>query len=98
MNESNLPMTIHDLEYYANCLGEPWSWSHESFIIKPNKESSYSEMPEGTPEWKCCYVVIGYEFMETGIYGFGNTEEEALADCKKKLEYIFEVYGEPEEE
>lgn len=97
-NDDETPMSTTELQSYAAWLEDPWSWIHEHYVIKPNKESAYEDMPKGTPEWKCCYFVIGYEYAETGIFGFGNTEEEALADCKKHYKYIIETYGEQEEE
>ena len=97
-NDSNIPVSIHDLGYYASMLQDPWSGVHEFYIIRPNQESAYKDMPDNVPLFKCLYNVIGYEYMETGIYGFGNTEEEALANCKKHYELIVKTYGKQEEE
>ena len=55
-------------------------------------------MKDEDPLWVCAYWVRGYEGARTGIYGYGSTEEEALADCKKHYKYIIETYGEQEEE
>ena len=97
-DDSNLPVSIASLECYAAWLGDPWSQADEHYEMQVNCKDAYTEMKDEDPLWVCVYWVRGYEGTRTGIYGYGNTEEEALADCKKHYKYIMETYGEQEEE
>lgn len=83
--------TIQDtdlLENWAVTLNSPWSQVHEHYRIEANCKDAYTEMDENEPTCRCRYHVIGYEGIEAEVIGYGNTEEEALADCKKLFKYL----------
>lgn len=86
-----------ELNDWALLLNSPWSQSDLHYEIEVNCKNGYEEMPEGTPEWRCRYYTIGYDAIYASCIGYGNTEEEALADCKKLLEYLQKTYN-PEDE
>ena len=94
LNDGDLPMRKEDLEYFISTLESPLNWNSARFVIKLNREIPMRKTP--APKWKCYYKVNGDGF-ESGLYGFGNTEEEALANCKKRLEYMFKLYGKKED-
>ena len=85
------------MERFALWLNSPWSSKHESYNIEYNIADAYSEPSEGWPQWRCSYSTIGYEYAQSTIYGFGDTEEDALKDCKKRFAEIQKKYN-PEDD
>lgn len=81
------------LNTWAVFLSSPWSEDLKAFCITINcKDNSY-EVPEGAPMWRCEYGVTGYDGIYASVFGYGDTEEEALTECKKNLKNIQEKYN-----
>lgn len=82
-----------DLNNWAVVINSPWSQKHLSYKIELNCESAYEEMDENEPKWRCIYSITGYDMIEAEVIGYGNTEEEALKDCKELFEYIQKTFN-----
>ena len=82
-----------ELENWALVLNSPWSQAHEFYTIKLNCKDAYTEMNKEEPTWKCIYNVIGYEGICGIVTGYGNSEEEALKDCKELFKYLQENFN-----
>ena len=78
-----------DLNRWAIILNSPWSQADERYIIEFNCKDAYTQMDEKEPKYRCIYTVVGYEL----ITGYGNTEEEALKDCKDLFKYLQENFN-----
>ena len=85
--------TNEDMEEWAMLLNSPWSQKDESYTIEVNCKDAYTKMEEGAPVWRCIYEVVGYECTTATCIGYGNTEEEALMECKKLFKYLQETYN-----
>lgn len=77
-----------DMEKYAIWLNNPWSQAHEHWVIENNCKDAYTQMDESEPAFRCYYESVGYENITTAIYGYGNTPEEALQNCKDNFDSI----------
>ena len=86
-------LTKEDLEEWALILNSPWSQTNETYTIEVNCKDSYTKMEEGTPIWRCIYKVVGYEYITATCIGYGNTEEEALMECKNLFKYLQKQYN-----
>lgn len=91
--ENDIKLTDEDLEDWAAWLNSPWSYNHESYTIKVNCKNAYSQIDENEPMWKCEYSIIGYDGIEASVFGYGNTEEEALEDCKINFQVLQYKYN-----
>lgn len=78
---------------WAVLLNSPWSQDLFGFDISLNCEDSFTEIKESEPKWKCEYFSIGYDGITAYCIGYGNTEIEALTDCKNLLETIQKQYN-----
>ena len=85
------------LNTWSVFLSSPWSQLCESYEIKVNCENGYTAIPEGTPIWRCEYTVLCCDGIYAFVFGYGNTEEEALADCKTNFKNIQEKYNKEKE-
>ena len=90
-------LTNDDMEAYAVFLNSPWSQANEKYVIELNCKDAYTAMNESDPVFRCYYQVVGYEACLSTIYGYGNTEMEALENCMNNFKYIQEKYN-PEDE
>lgn len=90
-------LTNDDMEAYAVFLNSPWSQANEKYVIELNCKDAYTAMNESDPVFRCYYQVVGYEACLSTIYGYGNTEMEALENCINNFKYIQEKYN-PEDE
>jgi hypothetical protein len=81
MEDNKFTNGTEDLERFAVCSNSPWSYADETYTIKYNCKDSYSGINENEPNWKCEYQVVGYEMITSIIYGFGDTQQEALQNC-----------------
>lgn len=50
-------------------------------------------MDENEPIWKCKYYVIGYDGIFASVFGYGDTEVEALKDCKTHFKMLQDKYN-----
>lgn len=82
------------IEDLAVLINSPWSQDTESYSIKVNCKDGYTEMNSEDPTWKCEYKVIGYDGITATIFGYGNTEVEALTNCKNLFKILQENYNE----
>ena len=55
-------------------------------LIDPNSNQMYEK-------WTCVYESVGYDGISSSVYGYGNTEEEALKSCKDHFKYLQENYN-----
>ena len=96
-DEKNNELSIDDLSNWAIWINSPWSQVHERYKIVCNCESAYVEMDKNEPTWKCEYSIIGYDGVCAIVVGYGNTEVEALEECKKHFDYLQETYNKEDE-
>lgn len=87
-NEDGIQYPDKQLKDLALLINSPWSQVDESYTIKANCKDAYTAMNSEDPKWKCEYEVVGYECITAVIVGYGNTEEEALADCKRLFKFL----------
>lgn len=76
-----------DLIDLATMALNPWSSSSYQFKIRENN-NGYDEPVEGTPKFYCEYTAIYWEKFSVSIWGYGETEEGALKDCKNTLQSL----------
>lgn len=96
-NDNQFENTTDDLNELAVCNNSPWSQTHETYTIKYNCKDSYTQKEEIELDWKCEYKVIGYDGITSIIYGYGNTPEESLKDCKLMCERLQKEYNKEDE-
>ena len=92
-NENEVQYPDKQLEDLALLINSPWSQADESYTIKINCKDRYTAMDHEDPKWKCEYKVVGYDAITAAIFGYGNTEEEALADCKRLFRLLQKNYN-----
>lgn len=95
--EDELILTNEDLEEWSVWLNSPWSQAHERYEISCNCKDGYTEMDKDDFLWKCEYSIVGYDGISASIFGYGNTEEESLIDCKKHFKYLQDNYNKEDE-
>ena len=44
-------------------------------------------------KWQCDYVVFGYDCVQSGIFSFGDTPQEALTNCQNNFKKLQEKYN-----
>ena len=81
------------LSEWAICVNSPWSQINETYEVKLNCKDAYTKMDANAPLWKCKYHVIGYDAISASIFGYGDTEVEALKDCKNHFEMLQDKYN-----
>lgn len=97
VDEEGNPLDGEDLECWAVTANSPWSQAHERYTIKCNCKDAYTEMDKNDFVWKCKYSIIGYDMIEAAVYGYGNTEGEALSECIKHFKEIQEMFNKEDE-
>lgn len=95
--ENDEELTSEDLEEWAVTINSPWSQADEKYEITVNCKNAYTPMDESEPIWRCKYYTIGYECISAYVFGYGNTEVEALEDCKNHFNMLQNKYN-PEDE
>lgn len=80
------------LKEWALWLNSPWSFKDESFKIDYNTDG-FKPLPPGGPNFVCTRTVVGFEFTSAECIGYGNTEEEALKNCKELNKFVQETYN-----
>lgn len=88
-----VPVPVSDLEIWAVLINSPWSQADERYEIKCNCINAYIPMDKEEPTWKCTYSIMGYDCLTAEVIGYGDTEEEALNDCKQLFVYLQEHYN-----
>ena len=91
--ENDEKITEKDLEEWSVWLNSPWSQADESYEINVNCKDAYTQMGEEEPIWKCEYYIVGYECISASVFGYGNTEIEALEDCKNHFQMLQDKYN-----
>lgn len=86
-------MSEKQMKQWALLLNSPWSQTCFSYEIELNCENSYTEIDEDDPKWRCIYSTVGYAGIEASCIGYGDTEEEALKNCKMFLERLQKEYN-----
>jgi hypothetical protein len=95
--ESDEALSNEDLVEWAVCINSPWSQADEKYVIELNCKNAYTPMDENEPIWRCEYYVVGYDCITTSVFGYGNTEAEALEACRKHFQLLQCKYN-PEDE
>lgn len=95
--ENDKELTSEDLEEWALTLNSPWSQADERYEIEVNCKNAYTPMDENDPIWRCEYSIVGYDCISASVFGYGNTEAEALTDCTKHFQMLQSKYN-PEDE
>lgn len=75
-----------ELKTWAVWLNSPLSYDHFKYNI-----SFISEEKE--KKWKCNYVIFGYDYVQAAIFGFGDTPQEALTECRHNFREIQERFN-----
>ena len=95
--ENDKELTDGDLEEWAVWLNSPWSQADEKYVITVNCKDAYTQMDESEYLWKCEYSIVGYECISASVFGYGNTEFEALKDCKNHFQMLQDKYNKENE-
>lgn len=72
-----------ELKKWAIWINSPWLCDSFEYIISFNSEKY----------WKCKYLVCGYDYIQSAIFGFGDTPEEAIANCQSNFKKLQEKYN-----
>lgn len=91
--ENDEALNNDDLEQWAVWFNSSWSQAHESYEIRCNCKDAYTQMDENEPTWKCKYSIVGYEGISASVFGYGNTEVEALENCKNHFQMLQDKYN-----
>jgi len=91
--ENDEELTKEDMEEWAVWINSPWSQVHEKYEIQCNCKDAYTQMDENEPVWKCEYSIVGYDGISASVIGYGNTEFEALENCKDHFKMLQEKYN-----
>lgn len=95
--KNQFQMQIKDLEDWALLLNSPWSQSTFGYKIELNCKDGYTEMQQSDPRWRCIYYTIGYQGITTTCIGYGDTEENALKECRNLFNYLQKEYNKDDE-
>lgn len=95
--ENDKELTSEDLEEWALTLNSPWSQADERYEIEVNCKNAYTQMDENEPIWRCEYSIVGYDCISASVFGYGNTEVEALENCKNHFQMLQDKYN-PEDD
>ena len=72
-----------ELKNWAIWLNSPWSYDCFKYMIFLDSEK----------KWQCDYVVFGYDCVQSGIFSFGDTPQEALTNCQNNFKKLQEKYN-----
>lgn len=79
------------MENWAVILNSPWADHNIEYAI--TKNAYFKKEFVGCPDYICEYNIIGYGHMIASVFGYGNTPEEALTDCKTTFDYVQGLYN-----
>lgn len=91
--ENEEELTKEEMEDWAVWINSPWSQINEKYEIRCNCKDAYTEMDKNEPIWKCEYSIVGYDGISASIIGYGNTETEALENCKLHFKMLQKKYN-----
>lgn len=89
--DSSVPATIISLDngaflndsktidYWKYCLGEPWMGTSFGYNIFPNRNSDIKH------SFICEYQVVVFDDIEVGLFGFGDSPNQAVTSCQRML-------------
>ena len=83
--------SIEDVRNLAQLLENPWDDGEINYIITIDTESSILTIDNDKPKWKCEYYAASYDFVEVSVFGYGNTQNDALNDCMETMKYIVSI-------
>ena len=75
-----------ELKNWAIWLNSPFSYDYFKYIISFDSEKKEKN-------WKCNYVVFGYDYVQSAVFGFGDTPEEAITNCRNNFKELQEKYN-----
>lgn len=88
--EDDVKLNEEDIYRWAVCISDPWDDSLEGYEITINLKDREWEWDGQGPKWKCVYSMTGYEGLGASVYGYGDTEEIALKECRNHLQWLYE--------
>lgn len=91
--ENDDELSKDDIEIWSKWINSPWFQDHEQYIIDVNCKNAYTPMDENDPIWRCEYSIVGYDMITASVFGYGNTEVEALEDCKNHFQMLQDKYN-----
>lgn len=91
--ENDEELNNNDLIQWAVWINSPWSQAHKSYEIRCNGKDTYTQMDENEPAWECEYSIVGYDGISASVFGYGNTEVEALESCKSHFQMLQDKYN-----
>ena len=91
--ENDEVLNEDELEQWAVWINSPWSQAHERYEIKYNCKDAYTQMDDNEPVWKCKYSIIEYDGISASVFGYANTELEALESCKNHFQMLQDKYN-----
>lgn len=75
-----------ELKTWAVWLNSPLSYDHFKYVISFNSEKK-------DKKWQCNYVIFGTDYVQAAIFGFGDTPQEALTECRHNFREIQERFN-----
>lgn len=92
-DENDEVLSEENLKYWSEWINSPWSQDHEKYEIRINCKDAYTPMDESKLGWVCEYYIIGYDGITASVFGYGNTEIEALKSCKEHFGWLQAKYN-----
>lgn len=89
--ENEEKLSEEDMQQWALFINSPWSQADEEYKISVNCKNAYTEIENYI--WKCEYIITTVDNAKINIYGYGNTELEALTKCIEHLTYLQNTYN-----
>lgn len=81
-------LSVEDAELWAVSLNSPWSQKDETWIVECNCVNAYFPMFKRDPVFRCCYEVVGCDMITSIVYGYGNTQQDALQECLEHFDFL----------
>ena len=75
--DGSLKNSKSEIDYWFHCITSPFQGRCFGYTIKPNFDSNVKS------KFVCEYSAIVFDDVEVGIWGYGESPETALAQCRK---------------
>lgn len=70
---------VHMVEHWKYCLGRPWIETAVEYHVFSNN------VPNIKYGFICEYRAVVCDDLEVGLFGFGDSPNQAMADCQRRL-------------
>lgn len=67
------------IDHWKYCLGEPWMGTSFRYNVFHNSNPNIKHV------FICEYQAVVFDGIEVGLFGFGNSPNQAMVDCQRKL-------------